>query len=88
MNQHLIPKTFNFLQQLGGGCHVPVGAQATVDGQTLNLSGVVADPAGSLLCRGQITGLTSRAAELGRELADELKDQGADKILTPLSRIS
>lgn len=77
-----------FLQRLGGGCHVPVGARATVDGQALSLSGVVADPVGSLLCRGQITGLTSRGTKLGRELADQLRDQGADKILTELSRSS
>jgi len=76
------------LRRLGGGCHVPVGARATVDGQTLNLSGLVADPEGSKLCRGQITGPTGRAAELGSELAQHLIDQGAGKILAQLSQIS
>ena len=77
-----------FLQRLGGGCHVPVGAWATVDGQALNLSGVVADPEGSRLCRGQIDGPSTRAAELGSELAERLIDQGADAILAQLSQNS
>jgi hydroxymethylbilane synthase len=75
-----------FLQRLGGGCHVPVGAWATVDGSTLNLSGVVADPEGARVCRGQIAGPSVRAAELGSELAQRLIDQGAGAILAQLSQ--
>lgn len=77
-----------FLQRLGGGCHVPVGARATVNGQTLNLSGVVADPQGTTLCRGQNTGSIAQAGELGRDLAQHLIDQGAGVILAQLSQIS
>lgn len=76
-----------FLQRLGGGCHVPVGARATVDEQTLDLSGLVADPEGLQLWRGQISGPLSRAAELGRELADRLLAQGAGAILAQLSQV-
>ncbi len=76
-----------FLQRLGGGCHVPVGARATVDGQNLALSGLVADPEGLGLWSGQISGLPSRASELGSELAERLLDQGAGTILAKLLQV-
>ena len=77
-----------FLQRLGGGCHVPVGAWAMVNGQSVNLSGLVAEPEGARVCRGQIAGPSTRAAELGSELAQRLIDQGAGTILAQLSQIS
>lgn len=70
-----------FLRRLGGGCYVPVGARATVAGNELKIVGVVANPDGSSLYRGEIAGRVEAAAELGRELADRLLRQGADKIL-------
>ena len=76
-----------FLQRLGGGCHVPVGARATIEEETLKLSGVVAEPSGSLICRGQTCGPALRAGELGTELAVQLIEQGADKILNALSLV-
>jgi hydroxymethylbilane synthase len=71
----------SFLRRLGGGCYVPVGARATVVGNELKIVGVVANPDGSSLYRGEIAGRAERASELGRELADRLLHQGADKIL-------
>jgi hydroxymethylbilane synthase len=71
----------SFLRRLGGGCYVPVGARATVVGNELKIVGVVANPDGSSLYRGEIAGRAERASELGQELADRLLHQGADKIL-------
>ena len=71
----------SFLRTLGGGCHVPVGARARVEAETLNLAGVVAHPDGSSLYRGETTGPASSAVELGQELAARLLRQGADRIL-------
>ncbi|HSF58663.1 MAG TPA: hydroxymethylbilane synthase [Candidatus Binatia bacterium] len=70
-----------FLRRLGGGCYVPVGARATVAGNELKIVGVVANPEGRSLYRGEVAGRVEAAAELGRELADRLLRQGADKIL-------
>jgi hydroxymethylbilane synthase len=70
-----------FLRRLGGGCYVPVGARATVAGNELKIVGVVANPDGSALYRGEIAGRMETASELGRELADRLLHQGADTIL-------
>jgi hydroxymethylbilane synthase len=71
----------SFLRQLGGGCQVPVGARAWVNGEELKLWGVVADTEGSKIYRGNIAGLKSRADRLGVELAETLLRQGADVIL-------
>jgi hydroxymethylbilane synthase len=69
------------LDRLGGGCHVPIGARARLTGDKLRLTGVVASPDGTKLCRGEISGLASEAAALGKRLADQLLNQGADKLL-------
>ena len=72
----------SFLKRLGGGCHVPVGARATVIGNELKLLGIVANPDGNSLYRDEMTGLAENALELGKELAERLLRQGADRILT------
>jgi len=69
------------LERLGGGCHVPIGARARVSGDALTMIAIVVDPSGKSLCRGEIGGKASGAAELGRRLAEQLIQDGADKIL-------
>jgi hydroxymethylbilane synthase len=71
----------SFLQRLGGGCHVPVGARAIAEGEKLTLFGVVASPDGSSLYRGETSGTVADAKELGRELAERLLSRGAQAIL-------
>jgi hydroxymethylbilane synthase len=70
------------LAALGGGCNVPIGARARIVGDRLALVAVVANPDGSDLCRGAITGRVADAGRLGRSLAQQLVNQGADKFLT------
>jgi hydroxymethylbilane synthase len=71
----------SFLNRLGGGCHVPVGARGVTEDDRLRLFGVVANPDGSALFRGETSGSLAHAEELGRELAERLLSQGAQKIL-------
>lgn len=71
----------SFLKTLGGGCHVPVGARAVVAEDRLNLAGVVASPDGRSFYRGETRGPAKNADELGRELAERLLSEGADRIL-------
>lgn len=75
------------LHRLGGGCYVPVGARAKVNGAELTMVGVVAKPDGSSLCRGEVAGPAANAAELGRELAERLLQEGADQILQSVARV-
>jgi hydroxymethylbilane synthase len=75
-----------FLRRLGGGCQVPVGARAMLKENELHILGIVAEPDGSSLCRGEKSGAATAAAGLGRELAEQLLSQGADKILRNMDR--
>jgi hydroxymethylbilane synthase len=69
------------LGALGGGCQVPIGAHATVDGGRLRLLGLVASPDGGEVVRGEAEGPVSEAASLGRALGQELLERGARRIL-------
>lgn len=71
----------SFLKRLGGGCHVPVGARAYIEENKLNMRGVVASPDGRVLCGGAVSGAIADAAQLGKQLAEQLLRDGADKIL-------
>lgn len=70
-----------YLEALGGGCSLPVGALATVDEQTITLQGIVAAPDGSQMISQTEYGSDPRA--LGFTLAQEALAQGANKLLTP-----
>lgn len=70
-----------FLKRLGGGCQIPVGARAWVDGDRVKLMGLVADVDGRKLFKGEISGVTEEAEKLGRDLAERLLDQGAGEVL-------
>lgn len=75
-----------FLDRLGGGCHVPVGAFARMQGEALCLSGVVADPDGRRVLRDTGRGKPEEAVAIGRELADKMLRAGAAEILASLER--
>jgi hydroxymethylbilane synthase len=69
------------LASLGGGCQVPIGAHATVEGNRLRLLGVVAAPDGSGLVSAHSEGPVADAETLGRKLGAQLLEQGAREIL-------
>ena len=67
------------LATLGGGCQVPIGAHAHVEGIRLRLRGVVATPDGVHIVSGEHTGIEPET--VGRELGRRLLAQGAREIL-------
>ena len=67
------------LRVLEGGCSVPLGAFATCAGARLTLRGVVAAVDGSRML--EATGEGEDPETLGREIAEQLRAQGADEIL-------
>ena len=69
------------LAALGGGCQVPIGAHATVDGARLRLQAMVASPDGAELLRGASEGAVAEAEITGRSLGVELLERGARRIL-------
>jgi hydroxymethylbilane synthase len=70
-----------FLARLEGGCQIPIGALATIAGDDLSLSGLVASLDGSTVVRGEIRGPADQASSLGEDLARELAGKGADRVL-------
>ena len=69
---------------LGGSCQVPLAAYATLQGDNLELRGLVAEPDGSVVYRAQAHGPARDAEVLGQALAQDLKEQGAQAILDRL----
>ena len=69
---------------LGGSCEVPLGAYAVTRDRNLWLRGFVALPDGSDFVRAERQGTLDEAERLGRELAAELRANGADQILAAL----
>ena len=70
-----------FLHRLEGGCQVPIGAFAEVDGGMVELTGLVASIDGNTVLKESIKGPGTEAAELGTSLADKLLDMGGREIL-------
>jgi hydroxymethylbilane synthase len=67
------------LRCLGGGCQVPIGAHATVNGDEISVTAVVADPQGTTVLREGGTGADPE--RLGRSVGETLLKRGAAKIL-------
>jgi hydroxymethylbilane synthase len=67
--------------RLEGGCQVPIGAYAEIEGDELTLRGLVGNPDGSQIITGQVKGLKREASQLGEQLAEILLAQGAKTIL-------
>jgi hydroxymethylbilane synthase len=74
-----------FLARLGGGCQVPIGAHAVVDGDRLRLVGVVVSVEGERAVRGTSEGTAADAARLGESLAEKLLREGAEEILAAIA---
>ncbi|WKU18530.1 hydroxymethylbilane synthase [Advenella alkanexedens] len=69
---------------LGGSCQVPLAAHAVITGQNLTIQAFVALPDGTQVLRAQSTGPIELAGQLGLDVAKELHQAGADKILAAL----
>jgi hydroxymethylbilane synthase len=59
-----------FLAVFGGGCQVPIGAHATVEGSEIHLRAFVSEPDGSNVKRGEFSG--TDPVNVGRNLAARL----------------
>ncbi|MBL8228806.1 MAG: hydroxymethylbilane synthase [Bryobacterales bacterium] len=67
------------LAAMGGGCQVPLGAYAQVDGDALEMRAVIVSPDGQTLLRREGRGVDPVA--LGSRLAEELLSAGGREIL-------
>jgi hydroxymethylbilane synthase len=65
----------SFLAAMDGGCQVPIAGYATVEGDTITLTGLVAAPDASVVYKETLTGTDADA--LGKAVAAKLTEQGA-----------
>lgn len=67
--------------RLEGGCQVPIGSYAVIEGDTLWLRALVGAPDGTTIIRTEGRAPLAQAEELGLRLAEDLLDRGAREIL-------
>jgi hydroxymethylbilane synthase len=74
--------------RLGGGCQMPIGAYAQVDGDTVHLAAIVIALDGTRQVRASESGPVSEPETIGVIVADALLTRGADTILAEAQRVS
>jgi len=73
-----------FAHRLGGSCQSPIAAHAEIEGRSLILDGLVAEPDGSRLLRDRQSGSIEDPTALGRLLAERILAAGAGPLLQRL----
>ncbi len=71
----------SFLRSLEGGCQVPIGVNTEIIGDQLTLMGIVASVDGTKMVTDTVTGLAADAEKVGIELAQRMRQLGAQEIL-------
>jgi len=74
----------SMLNALQGGCQVPIGVYSYISDGKLIIEGMVASIDGRKMLRDKIEGDASESVALGKKLAEKLKAQGAEEILTAI----
>jgi len=74
-----------FSRRLQGGCQLPIAARADLSGRVLTLSGLVGDINGGEIISATTRGRSQDPEQIGVRLAEELLNNGADRILDELS---
>ena len=72
------------LNELEGGCQIPIAAHGIIEGDNLILDGLVASLDGSRLIKERLSGAKENGEEIGRTLAKKLTALGAAEILAEI----
>ena len=70
-----------FLRELQGGCQVPIGAYAWIEGKKLKLKAFISDLEGRKFLEGIEEGDLHQAEQVGKKLAKRLLEEGGKEIL-------
>ena len=74
-----------FLELLGGGCQVPVGAYAQSDGDLMNLTVFLGTPDGSQTFQAKVRGLTHSPHQLAADAHLAMVERGGGRLLENVS---
>ena len=72
-----------FLSEMDGSCKVPIAGYATKEGNVITFTGLIMSPDGKE--RYESTKVGTDPVEIGKEVSDELKAQGAYEIIRKLN---
>jgi len=72
--------------KLGGGCQMPIGAHAAIDGGSLTLTAIVLSLDGTRAVRAESRGAVHEAARVGTAVAEGLLSRGAAEILAEVQQ--
>lgn len=72
------------MNRLDGGCQVPIGAYARIEGESIVMDAMVGSVDGSTIVRTQVTGEIGDPVSLGLEAVANLRDKGAVDILNAI----
>ncbi len=70
-----------FLEELQGGCQVPIGAYAWIEGDRIKIKGFISDLEGERFLEGSEEGSLQDAKVVGKRLAQRFLKEGAEQIL-------
>jgi len=70
-----------FLRELQGGCQVPMGAYAWIEGDRIKIKGFISDLEGERFLEGYEEGSLREVEEVGKRLAQRLLREGGEEIL-------
>ena len=73
-----------FLGLLEGGCQVPIGVHAEVEGDKIKIEAIIAALDGSTVLRDTIEGASTYAVALGQELGKKMLANGGQEILAAI----
>ena len=76
----------SFLFGLDGGCQVPIAGHATLCGDEITLTGLVADLCGERVIRRQASAPSREALKLGADVAKAVLADGGQEILDEVYR--
>lgn len=82
--EHCVRAERAFATRLEGSCQAPIAGFATVAGDTLQLTGLVAAPDGTQVIRQQCSGPRLQCEQLGVQLAERVLALGAAQLLAAL----
>ena len=70
------------LAELRAGCHAPLGAATRIENETLHLSAVVLSLDGTERLHAECSGSIDDPLAVGQQLAEQLREQGVDRLLS------
>lgn len=72
-----------YLEVMEGGCHIPIGAYATIEEDQLRITGFVATPGGERVIQETFVGSAEAPIQVGQALGERIIQLGGKGILAP-----